>query len=101
MSQVPAEPLEIAETLVLSTGHISFQTSAWLDRVLLSPDDSPIRGGDYGGVGWFLYAHEVTAGGNIPADLMKVFDFANANGCDYILLDADALTVENLEVFKW
>jgi hypothetical protein len=53
--------------------------------------------------GWFIWSGTAEADDpedHLPAEVVACRKFARTLGCDYILFDADAETVEGLEVFE-
>ena len=89
--------------LDLSSGHLSPETWAWLDA---QTTDEKVRSLGLsaqvvlaGGMryGWFVYANEEPAEG-IPADLDAVFRLVRQRGCEYVLLDCDAIPLEDLPI---
>lgn len=91
--------LEIRKTLVLSTSHVTKATAKMLDSTPCS--EWPAVGGPYGTYGWFFYAHDENCEPLMPDDLFAVMTFANANGCDNVLFDCDALEVDGLPTYDW
>lgn len=89
--------LEIAQTLVLSTGHISDETRRRLEGPIAG---WPACGGPYSEYGWFLYADKTRPMGT-PDDLWDIMVFARQQGCQYVLLDQDGLVVEGLREYDW
>ena len=88
---------EIRKFLTLSTAHVTNETRLILDET--STKDWPVFG--FGGVyGWVIYAHDENLG-EIPEDLWRVIEYARANGCDYVMFDADADMIEELPHYEW
>ncbi len=86
-----------------SSGHLSPETWAWLDAqttddIVRDPfnHSAEILGGRTRH-GWFVYASE-TPIAPIPADLAQLMHYARQLGCEYILLDCDALPMEDLPI---
>ncbi len=86
-----------------SSGHLSPGTWAWLDA---QTTDDTVRDplnhsaeilGGRTRHGWFVYASEAPTS-PIPADLARLMHYARQRGCEYILLDCDALPMEDLPV---
>lgn len=93
---------EVTKLLVLSTGHITKETNSLLTIIDMS--EWPCSGGPYGDYGWFLYAHDENCDEGdqkIPDDLWAVMQFARKEGCNYILLDRDGDTTEELPIYDW
>ena len=93
----------IRKFLDASSGHLSAATWQWLDEqttddVVRDPANrsAEILGGRTRH-GWFVYASEEPAS-PIPADLAILMRHARQHGCEYILLDSDALPMEELPV---
>lgn len=91
--------LEVRQFLTLSTGHVSEATAQMLETTPIK--DWPVCGGHFGTYGWFMYAHDEDCEGDIPPELMVIFDYARANGCNYVLFDCDGDTVDQLPTFDW
>lgn len=94
---------EVLNVVVLSTGHVSEQTSVMLRRPV---SEWPCSGGPYGDVGWFVYCHEDQGDPSnmrdfIPDDLFAAMTYARTAGHSYILFDRDAPKIEDLETFDW
>ena len=86
-----------------SSGHLSPETWAWLDEqtcdeVVRDPANrsAEILGGRTRH-GWFLYASEAPIA-SIPADLAAMMRYSRKHGCEYVLLDCDALPMADLPV---
>ncbi len=86
-----------------SSGHLLPETWAWLDvqtcdEVVRDPRHScaEILGGRTRH-GWFIYAPETPAA-TVPADLAALLRYARQQGCDYALLDCDALPMADLPI---
>ncbi len=93
----------IRRFLDASSGHLSAATWQWLDEqttddVVRDPANrsAEILGGRTRH-GWFVYA-DVDPTGSIPADLVILMRHARQRGCEYVLLDSDALPMEDLPV---
>jgi hypothetical protein len=87
------------------TSHVSKETADWLDA---RGSETAGRDGSnraYVGTtpyGWFVYADtEAGKAECFPDDLVTVFAHATGKGCEYILLDRDADTIDGLPVFEW
>lgn len=93
---------EIQRFAVISTGHVSEETSKSLRDTPV--EDWPFLGGPYGDYGWFFYAHDENGGTGkdaIPDDLFAVMTWARELGCSYLLLDCDGDTVDELPHYDW
>ena len=93
----------IRKFLDASSGHLSAATWQWLDEqttddVVRDPANrsAEILGGRTRH-GWFVYASEEPAP-PIPADLAVLMRHARQRGCEYVLLDMDALPMEELPI---
>lgn len=91
--------IEVRNTLVISTSHVTAVTAAMLDTTPLK--DWPVVGGPCGEYGWFVYAHDEDVDGKIPVEMMAVFRFARRCGCDYVLFDRDGEVREELDTWEW
>ena len=89
--------------LDVSSGHLQPETRAWLDE---QTTDEQVRDpanrhaeilGGRTRHGWFIYASEAPHA-PVPADLLAVMHYARKRGCDYALLDCDALPMADLPV---
>ena len=89
----------IESALVLSTAHITEQTSALLtsdaiDGLAVYPK------GEYG---FFVYVPEESSEdiSDCPKDLMACIEAAKERGCEWLMLDRDAETLEALPTYDW
>lgn len=104
-SAVPKD-LEIHKMLTLSTGHVRKSTAQLFE---LNTDDVPIffekkpwgeRDGD--GYGWFIpIIKDEPFPHTCPDELVKVREFAEAQGCTWIMFDRDADTIDDLPTWDW
>ena len=107
----PKQP-EIVNMLVLSTAHISLETSQWLTEdaaknlASITDPGGPLgvlnsMSGSYGWItsapGDDKYREELV----VPSDLKKVLDFAAAMGCGYVYFDRDGEVIDDLPKFDW
>lgn len=90
--------LAIRTILDLSTAHLSEETCTNLNSyegVIASETTH----------GWLMYVPEDPDGlaneGQWPPELLPIVKLARANGCTYILFDADATTTDRLPTFDW
>lgn len=99
--------LEIAPMLVLSTAHLTRETSDWLESIDWVKEGP--AGGPYLDYGFFSYVHDDNAcfpsaphapEGEFPADLWAIYEFACARGCSYVLIDRDADTIDGLAIHQ-
>lgn len=94
--------------LDLSTGHVSFPSRDWLDAqsaISLAyrkeEDEPPIATIAGFGYGWFLTANPTEgAAEQMPADIQKILEYARTQNCDYVVLDRDGDTVDDLPSFE-
>lgn len=91
--------LDIRSFLILSTIHVPQSVAQMLDQT--PREEWPLCGGHWSSYGWFLWCHEEDVEGNIPPELMVVFDFARSKGCNYVLFDCDADQRDDLPQFEW
>jgi hypothetical protein len=93
--------LEIKPFLTLSTAHITQDSSEYLQAS--TGDNSPNRDGPAVGdwpYGYFIYCDEEPLP-DWPEDVRAVMAFARKHGCEYLLLDRDADTTEELPQYDW
>lgn len=99
MRKVVRTMLEVQKLAIISTSHISEQTSNWLDRRF---DEDPGPNGGRTPFGYFLYVpSEDNCIDTYPQDLLNVFAFARSHGIYYLYLDRDGEPVDDLETFDW
>lgn len=84
----------ITKVLEISTAHIKEDTAKWL-----SQEDCLLVSYEKGEYGWIVLVPE--EGETIPQDLQQIFEVARSNGCNWVMLDRDAFTIENLPVYDW
>ena len=84
----------IEKHMVLSTGHISLETS----KILSDLDMTPVWGGpiEYG---WWVHA-EVDEQ-EIPEDLLTCIKYAAKAGCTWVRFDCDQPTCDDLPTYDW
>lgn len=89
----------ICTMLTLSTAHLT-EESCNVTLPALT-DEIPIW--EKTGAGWFLYARLEQLGltADIPADLLRILEYAQAQGCDYIMLDKDWPILDDLPSYDW
>ena len=91
--------MEISKLLVLSTAHITENTTRQLEN---TPScDWPMSGGEYSEYGWFMRSGFEDRPVGLPDDLWKLFVFAKDQGCDYLLLDRDGPVLDELPQYDW
>ncbi|WP_354293656.1 hypothetical protein [Sphingomonas sp. 1185] len=103
-TSTPAEDgdLEQGRYCVLSTTHISHETSEWLESLSVGPPPpAPISVASTF-YGWFVATREPDVPTEqIPDDLLAAMRFGRARGFDQILFDCDASVVDGLDVHDW
>ncbi|PCJ39024.1 MAG: hypothetical protein COA71_14650 [SAR86 cluster bacterium] len=93
--------LEINKELVLSTAHISHETSLllanedWLDNLVIS-----IYAFEYG---WRIYApyQHNTLRNELPNELNKLLELAMEHDCKWLVLDQDGAIHNEFPTFDW
>ena len=89
--------LEISHVLAASTAHIKQRTAEQLEY-----NAFPVVAYDKNGYGWFILCVEFDDWKeDVPEDLFQLMKFAEANGCDWLNLDADAPIIEGLKTYDW
>lgn len=92
----------IRRFLDLSTAHVSEETGSWLDRQTLPDLATYPHVHEMVGTGWFVWADpDPSPETQVPDDLRALFTYARSQNCDYILLDRDAETLDELPTFDW
>lgn len=95
--------MTVCRYLDASSGHLSVATWAWLDAI--TTDDvvrdprnpnAEILGGRTRH-GWFVWASEAPPA-TVPADLAALMRLVRQRECEFLLLDCDALPMEELPV---
>lgn len=96
MATAPAPEWQPVERmLVLSTAHLTEDTcNRWL-----SEEAGPAY--PKGEFGWFVYAHWSETVQPMPAELAACLAYAVAKGCEWVMFDCDASSVEGLQLFDW
>ncbi len=95
--------MTVRQFLDASSGHLSSETWAWLDEQTADDvvrDPRNRSAGVLGGRtrhGWFIHAPE-EPDAIIPADLAVLLQYARQQGCDYALLDCDALPMADVPI---
>ncbi len=95
--------MDISRILTISTEHITEETSKLL---AVEPDTNEIglsvyQKADYG---WFIHVPEYVReleDTSCPADLYKCMFYAHENGCEWLCLDSDGETVDELKKYEW
>ena len=95
--------MSVRRFLDVSSGHLSAATWEWLDGItsdenLRDPRNShaEILGGRTRH-GWFVWASDAPPA-TVPADLATLMRLARQRDCEHLLLDCDALPMEDLPV---
>lgn len=100
-------PLDFRKTLVLSTGHITKETNAWLAACLAKPEEHPecqLAFVDlWGGYGYIFYVDRdgVEGEASVPPDLRACLALARANGAARLELDCDVAPTSQLPTYDW
>jgi hypothetical protein len=85
----------IEKMLVLSTGHLQHDTcTQWLDT-------APFAAFTKADYGWFVFVPEDLEEEVVPEELLACFVLARAQGCEWLMFDRDADTLDTLPVFAW
>ena len=95
--------MEFGRYLVLSTSHVSLKTAERLDAwAALERSLRPLAVASTH-EGWFVTSREIPEPyrQEVPQELLEAMRFARHLGCDYLLFDCDADTVDALPVFPW
>lgn len=87
--------LYLERSLVLSTGHITLETSVYLSN---APDLIVYAKGD---VGWWVFVVDSQFYPDIPEDLKLLLKYANHAGCDWLMLDRDGPVFEQFPAYEW
>ena len=94
---------DIWRMLDLSTGHVSFETSEWIERNIENPncDLTIYNKSEYGW--WMRVPDEMDDSDelDIPSDLRVVLEYARHHGCLWVMFDRDAETISRLPEFYW
>lgn len=85
--------------LVLSTAHITERTS----EILTSDAIDGLVAYPKGEYGFFVYVPEESSEGisDCPKDLMACIEAAKERGCEWLMLERDAETMETLPTYDW
>lgn len=93
----------IRKFLELSTGHVTRETSEWLD----AEAQDQVHGKAVTNIfstdgGWFIWADEEwLTGRGAPKDLLNLAAFAKSYECDYLMLDCDGERIDTLPFSEW
>jgi hypothetical protein len=95
---------EITKALCLSTAHISEKTANKLDSTFhqgLRPLEISLW--HHREFGYFMPAYPGAEpdSHDLPEDLMACLKLAHMNGCEFLRLDSDGPTVEELPTYDW
>lgn len=102
----PSEP-EVRKMLTITTAHVSLEATGWLaiegmKAAKGDPHDPPVIHMASTMHGWIFYCHgEDDKFTGLPADVTAIMKKARSLGCDYVMLDGDAETIEGLPVYDW
>ena len=95
--------MTIERVLSISTAHISAETDEKLRNGDM--DEAGMSVYEKGEFGWFIFVDHVVEcfwyKDEIPEDLMRCIRLAQANHCEWLCLDRDAETVDNLPTYDW
>lgn len=101
----------IRSFLDLSTGHVSRETSEWLNARAQATieaehanSEPPVLWVASTGYGWFLYARhdlEILDRIGVPEDLKAVMRLASEMAAEFIMFDRDAPILDNLPFHDW
>jgi hypothetical protein len=94
--------------LDLSTAHVSVPSRGWLDEqsaISLAyrsvSDERPVATIAGFGYGWFLTANPPDGALEaMPEDISRLLEYARSHNCDYVVIDRDADTLEELPAFE-
>lgn len=100
--------LEISKMLTLSTAHLTEKTAKALEEAAeeLPPyctiNWAPSFTREEGYI-WHVGDENpvVQAGRDFPDEFAALFSLALENGCDWLMLDRDADTADNLPTYEW
>ena len=89
------EKYEISKVLTLATSHITLETNDWLsDEHECSLPCYPTE------YGFFVFVPGYESH-TIPSDLRSICELATKLGCDWVQLDRDANTIDELQKYNW
>lgn len=92
--------LDIQKMLTLSTAHVKKTTPDYLESL-----NCPVCAFPKGDYGWFIfigsYDEDYYEEVNIPEDLKAIIVFAKAQECDWLCIDCDGLTTDQLPQYDW
>jgi hypothetical protein len=96
------------EFCIVSTMHVSKETNAWLRAqaivtaqrcTMRDPEPSEyVMAGPYG---YWLFVGDDPPGDDLPGDLQAVFNYCREQGAEWLDLDCDGDTVDDLPKFDW
>ncbi len=95
--------LETHKMLVLSTSHVSKETSDSMATMQhesnwVAPCWKPAF---YRAEGWMFQVPYDQDMSNVPVELARIFEFAMANWCHWVMLDGDGPIQDELQTFDW
>ena len=86
----------IQQILDISTAHVLQSTAEWINN---TPGDLILYPkGEYG---WFIYTQSEELPEDTPVELVEAIEYAKSIGCDWLVLDRDGETIDNLPSFDW
>ena len=95
---LPAEPLEIAAMLVLSTAHMAPATASdWMPHCPWSVYEKA----EYG---WFMYVCDdagITETEGVPLEIRSALHVARREHCQWIMWDRDGPILDELPEYDW
>lgn len=89
----------VSKLLDVSTRHIKQNTAKMLDADWALPH---LIRYPKGGYGWFILVYNVTSVGydDLPQDLAGILRYAEAHGCDWVILDSDGYVHSELPTYE-
>lgn len=92
---------EITKMLTISTEHITPETAEKLNK---EPDANNMSLCVYekAEFGWFIHIPEdMDDCEQVPDDLRRCIEFADEQGCEWLCIDCDGETVDELPLHEW
>lgn len=96
--------LEIKRSLVLSTAHMTFETSEHLTHIWTFDKPYPVGVYPKGEYGWFVNvpaSKDLVAMTEVPEDLRTVLAFAEKHDCQWVEFDRDGNAIADLPSWEW
>lgn len=84
----------VYKVLDISTAHITSAAADWLNS---NPPITLYPKAEYG---WFIYAQSDEYI-DVPESIMDCIKHAQSLGCDWLVLDRDGETIDNLKTYEW